>query len=444
MLVDVRYGLRQLVRHPGFTLVAVLTVALGTGASAAIFSVVNGLLVQPLPYPHPEQLVAIWDSNSVEGINQSALSPAKFRNIRESQTTFSQMGGYYTEDVNFVQDGQAQSLLCAMTLGRLLQTLGVSPALGRLFTEEDDKAGSAPVVILSHTFWRDVFASDWQVIGRQIALSKKRYTVVGVMPPGFEFPANARLWSPAALSPTSFDTASARLGRFVRVIGRIRATPPSAIRWLEVDRTAIYNDSGHESTFGHASSEVRAIGERLAQEYVASDGGWSLRLVSLHDQLVREARPTLLTLPGAVVLVLLIVCGSVASLQLIRAQRQRRQPAIRLALGAWPAQLPRQLLIESLALSIIGGVIGTFLAVWTLNLFAAASGKAIPHESQIGIDQHVLIFTALISLVIGILSGIVPAISASRAQLETGWKSPGIFARSADPTRIKIHVRHYN
>jgi putative ABC transport system permease protein len=401
---NLRFAFRQLFKSPGFTFTAVLTLALGIGANTAIFSVINSVLLRPLPYPQSEQLLVAWDNNPEKSVDHSSLSPAKLADLRAETRSFQSFAGYYLDDQNLVLPNEIISLSAAQTIGPFFQTLGVAPFLGRSFTEADDKNGAPGVVILSYALWQQRFGGDPQIVGRQIELGQKSCTVVGVMPRDFIFPRNIALWTPAAFADFLFQAPSARLSRFVTAIGRLKANV----------------------TLAQAQAEVAAISARIAEQHPASDRGWKIGLVSLYTQTIGSARAALLLLLGAVALVLLIACVNVASLQLMRAEARRREMAIRLALGAGRRQLVRQLLLESVVLALVGGFAGVLVAYWGIDLFVAASDARIPRLGEIRVDGFVLFFMLCLATATGLFSGLAPALEASRTDLDTALRESGL------------------
>ena len=403
---NLKYTIRSLLKRPGFTFAAIVTLALGIGANTAIFSVINSVLLRPLPYPQSDQLLVAWDNNPGKSVSHSSLSPAKLADLRGAARSFQSLAGYYLEDQNLVLPNETISLPAARTNGPFFQTLGVAPLLGRSFSEADDKNGAAGVVILSHALWQERFAADPAIVGRQIELGQKSCTVVGVMPRNFTFPKEVALWTPAAFADFFFQTPSARLSRFVVAIGRLK---PNV-------------------TIAQAQAEAASASVRIAQQHATSDRGWKIELVSLYAQTVSSARAALLCLLGAVALVLLIACVNVASLQLMRAEARRREMAVRLALGAGRSQIVRQLLLESVLLALVGGVAGILIAYWGIDLLVAASDARIPRLGEIQVDGFVLFSTLCLTTVIGLVSGLAPALEASRTDLEATLRESGLRA----------------
>jgi putative ABC transport system permease protein len=396
MFGDIRFAFRTLAKSPGFTLIAVLTLALGIGANTAIFSVINSVLLRPLPYPRSEQLVAISDSNPAKNIEQSKLTPVKYAELVASQKSFSHIAGYEFENLSLPSGDHAESITVAKTVGPIFPLIGVAPFLGRTLNEADDRVGTEPVAVLNYTLWRDQFGSDTQIIGRQIQLSRESYTVVGVMPEGFQFPAQVQVWVPAALDPSLFAEAAPRMARFLNVFGRLK------------DGVML----------NQAQAELATAAAQIAQHYPRSDGGWTVKVDTLYEQTIGHARAGLLILAGAVALVLLIACVNVANLQLTRAESRHQEMAVRAALGANRAQLVRQLLVESLILALAGGILGTLVALWGIDLLAALNSGQIPRVRELRPDASVFGFALVLATLTGIFSGLAPALNSSRINLD--------------------------
>ncbi|HEV2835060.1 MAG TPA: ABC transporter permease [Pyrinomonadaceae bacterium] len=391
LVQDARYAFRSLRKHPGFTLVAILTLALGIGANTAIFSVINAVLLRPLPYAEPDRLVVLLETISERPIG---VSYPNFVDWRNQQSVFENVAAVrQRESFNLTGEGESERLQGRLVSANFLSTLGVKPVLGRDFVAEDDRPGAAPVVMLSHALWQRRFGSDARVVGRQVTLNRQSFTVIGVTPADFQFGVDADVSVPIGLSAERF---SAR-GRDPGVDAMARIKP------------AISIDS--------ANAELNTIAARLEQQYPETNNGRRVRLNSLTESIVGDIRPTLLTLLAAVGLVLLIACANVANLLLARSARRQREIAIRTALGAARSRILRQLFTESLILAIAAGIAGLLLAIGGTSLLSAYLPEGVPRIREISTDASVLAFTLGASVLTGVLFGLAPALQTSNPAL---------------------------
>jgi putative ABC transport system permease protein len=411
LIQDLRYGARMLLKKPGFTLVAVLTLALGIGANVAIFSVVNAVLIQPAPFAEPDRLVWVWGNIRNAG-NRASVSPLDYLDYRAQNTTFEQFAATFTIPtfVNMTGAGEPERLEARVVTGNFFQALGVNAALGRTFLPENERSGANQVIVLSHELWGRRFGADPSIIGKTLTLDGKKFEVIGVAPPSFKFPRNAELWG-----PMSFDVEPEmrqRKAHFLRPIGRLK---PGV-------------------TLAQAQADMDAVARRLESQYPESNTGWNLRMVPLRDQLVGYIKPTLQMLFAAVGFVLLIACVNVANLSLARAATRRKEIAVRMALGAGRLRIARQMLTESILLALAGGALGVILAAWGVDLIVKFSGDSIPPTAQVGVDGVALTFTLGVSLFTGLFFGLAPALQTTRPQfsetLKDGGKDAGQSALS--------------
>ena len=403
---DSRYGLRMLIKHPGFTAVAVFALALGIGANTAIFSVVNAVLLQAMPYGEPDRLVMVWSSLPERDRDAFPVSPADFNDWKEQNTVFEQIAASRDVQYNLTGMGDPEFIVGYRFSSDFFQVAGVQPLLGRTFTPEEDKPGSDRVVVLSHHLWMRLFNGDTEALGRSLTLSGNQYEIIGVMPSGFRHPGGVpELWTPLALPA---NLANSRQARVCRVLARLKSNVP-----IEQART-----------------EMAALAARIAQDHPDTNANLGVKIVSLRDEQVGDVRPALLLLLASVGFVLLIACANVANLLLARAAVRQREIAIRTALGANRLRLLRQFLTESVLLSSIGGALGLLLAIWStgpmLQMFPnSIENLSIPKVEAIPIDWKVLLFTLAASLVTGLVFGIVPALTASKADINLALKESG-------------------
>lgn len=396
---DTRYGIRMLRRNPGFTAVAVVTLALGIGANTAIFSVVNGILLRPLPYQDPARLVMMWHNNTKEHKSQDWMAYQTLLDLREENKSFQDVAGM-TLQWRFglaTEEGQ-ETLQGYWVSASFFSLLGVEPFRGRAFLPEEDKPGGAPAVIVSHRLWQNAFGADPNILGRTITIDNHPAPVVGVMPAGFKFVDDADLWAPLAQNPFF-----ARGPRSVRVVSAIARLKPGV-------------------TLPEARTEMEAIAGRLAQAHPDTNAGLDVNVIQLQEQIVGKVRPALLVLLGAVGFVLLITCANMANLLVARASARETEIAVRIALGAGRGRIVRQLLTESVLLSLVGGAAGLLLALGGLRLLRSAGPAALPRVQEISIDGSVLGFTLAASVLTGILFGLLPAFQILKASLRDSLK----------------------
>jgi len=403
---DVRCGLRMLRKNAGFTLVAVLTLALGIGANAAIFSVIHGVLLSPLPYDHPERITLLRESNPGKGFPQFAVAPPNYMDWKRDANSFEQMASISRGQFSYTGGDEPERLIGFQVAASFFSALGAQPAMGRTFLPEDDVLGKASVVVLSHGLWTRLFGSDPQILGKSLTLDGHSYRVVGVMQNGFQFPRGAELWLPSEFSERSLSP-GARGAHYLSVIARLKPG-------VSLDQ---------------AQAEMTAISKRLETQYPNSNEGWTSKVVSLNDATVGNIRPTLLVLFGAVGFLLLIACANVANLLLARATARQREVAIRFSLGASRLRIAQQLLTESILLSGIASAAGLLLAEWAIRALRTLPPSSLPRAANIGLDFSVLGFVAGVAILTGLLFGFAPALQVTRGApsetLKEGGRSGG-------------------
>jgi predicted permease len=395
---DLRYGLRMLCKNPGFTLVAVITLALGIGANTAIFSVVNAVLLRPLPYRDPDRIVTI--GNYRGNLNHVNVIDADVLDWREQAKVFEQIAAFTADAVDLTGVDEPERLTAGLVSANLFETLGVVPAYGRTFTPAEDEPGSTQVVILSHRLWQRRFGLDPQIIGQTLTLGGQSRTVIGIMPPRFQLLGEFDLWLPLALDVNQRLRINRPL-RIVRVIARLR---PGVT--LEAART-----------------DLSVIREKQRQTSPNSLSDVDVNVIGLQEKLVGDLRLALLILFGAVAFVLLIACANVANLLLARAAARQKEMAIRAAMGAGRFRLVRQLLTESLLLSLAGGAAGLLVAMWSINLFVKLNPGDIARIEESSLDGRVLGFTCALVVIVGLVAGIFPALQASETDVNETLKT---------------------
>ena len=418
---DLRYAARTLRRSKGFTAATVVTLALGIGATTTVFSVINGVMLRPLEFPDSHRIVHIWERNSALGIDFANTSPVNFTEWQEASRSFEalayhgEFAGNFSRSFVITGDGAPERLRGRFVTPHFFQVLGIQPAMGRGFLPEEGRPGAERVIVLSHRLWQRRFAGDLAIVGKTILLEnfgRHAYQVVGVMPQGFRY-AGPDLWVASGQMPMNF---SRRGANSVHVIGRLK---PGV-------------------TLQQAQAELSAVQKGIAETHPnLLRMGNSVGLLTFHEDIVRPVRESLFVFFGAVVLVLLIAGANVANLQLARALARRKEIALRTALGAGRLRIVRQLLVESVVLSLAGGAAGALLAVWGTRLVTRFSAETIPRIEEIGVDPRVLGFTVLLSAAAGVLFGLVPAWHASRTDVNEGLKEGGQqLAGGADRGRL--------
>ena len=411
---DIRLGVRALVHSPIFSVVTVLSLALGIGANTAIFSVVNGVLLQPLPYPEPEQIVHVWHTppqQSFPGLDRFSVSPANYVDWKAQSSVFEQIAVYTYTGLSLSTSNDPLPLIGAAVSSDFFPVLRSNAMQGRTFTPDEEQLGRDQVVVISNGLWQRAFGANPNIIGQTLTLNSRSFTVVGIMPGGFEFPREADLWVPLAWDDKERQTRSIH---DYLVLARLK--PNVSVQ--------------------QAQAEMSTISSRLEQQYPEENSGWGAVVIPLREDLVGDIRTALLVLFCAVGFVLLIACANVANLMLARGANRQKEMAVRIALGAGRARLIRQLLTESVLLAVTGGVLGLLLAVWGSRMLVRLG--SLPNSGDIGIDTWALGFTLLVSFAAGIIIGIVPALQFTRTNISETLKQ-GAGRTGGSP--IKQHTR---
>ena len=407
---DIRYAIRMLAKNPGFTAIAILTLALGIGANTAIFSVVDAVLLRPLPFRNPERLV--WMHGRFSLSDQAAVSPADFLVYRAQNSAFERLDALFMETslANLAGADRPQQAKAGIVTYSFFETLGLRPLLGRTFLPSDEQAKEPQVVVLGRRLWQERFGGDPAVVGKSLRLDGKEKTIVGVLPADIPILLDADFWLPA---PYENEGMRSHVGHFLVLLGLLK---PGV-------------------TLGQAQADMDGIAARLEKEFPETNTTWGLRLVPLHTELVGDVRPALLVILGTVALVLLIACANIASLLLARNSVRAREIAIRTALGAGRSRLIRQMLTESVLLAFAGAAAGILLANGGVQLLKQLGPESLPRLNEVSVSGPVLAFTAVLAIVTGILFGLGPALQATRRDLTASLKEGGAAGQSRSKHR---------
>jgi putative ABC transport system permease protein len=411
VLQDIRYAARKLARTPAFTAIAAFTLALAIGATTAIFSVIDGVLLKPLPFRDAERVVRV---TNIRGGNRMVSSAPDFLDFRKEAKSFSSLAGIDNQAMNLTGGTEPERVSAARVSATFWTLLGVQPAMGRGFAPTEDAQSADRVVVLSDGLWKRRFGADPRIVGKTISLDGNRYTVIGVAASRFSFPDRPDLWVPLVFSPDDIDPSN-RGAHGMGVIGRLA---PNV-------------------TVAQADAEMVALTRRLEQLYPEANTGLSAAVIPMQEYLVGDVRPALYVMLGAVAFVLLIACANVANLLLVRAASRESEMAVRTALGAGTWRIVRQLVTESVLLAVVGGVMGTMLALWGVDLLLAMAPAGLPRIDEVSVNGTVLLFTAGLTALTGVLFGAYPAVQAARANvsgmLKEGMRgsSGGVGSRRA-------------
>jgi putative ABC transport system permease protein len=409
ILKDIRYALRSLVRNPAFTAIAIITLSLGIGANTAIFSVVNAVLLRPLPFADPERIVWLWDT--LPQLPTAPTSLPEFIDWKEQNRSFEHLAAFQSGS-SFVDAGDGtEDVRVGIVTPELFSLFRVNPIIGRTFTNEETVIGKHRVAVLSHSMWQNRFGSDPNVSNRTVQLNGRTYQIIGVMPAGFSFPDRSTLWRPMPIDPANHD----RGPHYLNVVGRLKP----------------------DVTLAQAQAEMSALSARLSQQYPEKTSGHGVKIVALTDIVVGDIGAALFVLLGAVGFVLLIACANLANLMLARIGGRGREIAVRTALGASRMRIVRQLLTESLLLAVAGGGVGLLLSIWAVSWLVSLSPDTIPRATEINVDPRVAGFTLLVSVITGVLFGVVPALQASKTDLTDALKESGRTTAGVRKQRLR-------
>jgi putative ABC transport system permease protein len=408
---DIRYGFTSLRKHPSFSIIVIVVLAVGIGANSSVFSIVNGVLLRPLPYQDSDRLVVVWGNYLKLNIERLNAKAAEYEDYRAQNQIFEQVAAFDIQGFSLTGEEQAERLVGGRVTANLFPLLGAQTEQGRAFIQDENQPGRDNVVVLSHGFWQRRFGGRGGALGQHLRLNDEDYLVVGVMPASFQFPhaslpfgESADVWIPLAYS--SEQVVQRQGPYYLNVIARLRS----------------------DVSLQQARAEVKALGETFERQYQGyhgphgEDGGWRITLSPLRDEAVGGSQRALLLLLGAVTLVLLIACANVANLFLVRAASRQRELAIRLALGASRWRIVEQLLVESFILATLGGIAGSLLAVWAVGLLTSLRAVNLPRVQEISVDSRVLVFTALLTIFTTLLFGLIPAWQASKFDLQSTLK----------------------
>src|ERR1700744_4991126 len=417
-LQDLRFAFRMLRKNPGFSAIAILTLALGIGANTAIFSVVYAVLLKPLPFVESDQLFTVFQQGIKDPKNVNGFSFLNLRDLREQSEIFSDLSGVQAHQLTLTGRGEAFNIDTSVVTPDLFTTFRVQPILGRMFIADEGKPGAAPVVVLIETLWRGSFAADPAIIGTSISLDKRAFTVIGVAPAAFRFPLlqkSRQIWVPIVDDPLFGSWLERRGGHWLTLTGPVKP--------------------GVSQT--QAEAQFDAIAARLAKQYPEYNDGWTIRMIPLRDFLVGEVKTPLLVLLGAVGLVLLIACANIANLLLARATSRSREIAVRATLGAGRSRLVRQLLSETLVLGVIGGVAGVALAYYGIHLLTSFLPPELPQINSIQMDYAVLGFALALSIFASCAVGLVPAFLVAGSDLQSTLREGGRSGESSASRRAR-------